>query len=46
MEGTKNKISGDGPTEIEQPIIIAGRAAYEHVLQHLLDGGLVSGCSQ
>ena len=33
----EEQISGDGAAEIKQPIVVAGRAADEHVLEHLLD---------
>src|SRR5258705_6359878 len=33
----KEKISADRPAEVQEPIVIAGRAADEHVLEHLLD---------
>src|SRR5208337_5537228 len=35
--GREKQVSSDGPTEIEQSVVIAGRAANEHVLQHLLN---------
>ena len=34
----EEQVSGDGAAEIEQPVVIAGRTADEHVLEHLLDG--------
>src|SRR5579871_5243188 len=34
----KKQVSGDGPAEIEQPVVVAGRAANEHIFQHLFDG--------
>src|ERR1700730_14008902 len=34
----EEQISGDGAAEVEQPVVVAGRAADEHVLEHLFDG--------
>ena len=34
----EEQIAGHGAAEIQQPIVIAGRPADEHVVQHLLDG--------
>ena len=34
----EEQISGDGAAEVEQPVVVAGRPADEHVLEHLLDG--------
>jgi hypothetical protein len=34
-DGTKNRGSGHRAAEVEQPIIIAGRATDEHVLGHI-----------
>ena len=34
----EEQVSGDGAAEIEQPVVVAGRPADEHVLEHLLDG--------
>ena len=36
--GMKNRLPGDGGAEVEDAIVIAGRPADEHVLEHLLDG--------
>src|SRR6266849_6479542 len=33
----EEEVTGDGAAEIEEPVIVAWRAADEHVLQHLLD---------
>src|SRR5208283_4202751 len=35
--GREKQVSRDGATEVEQPIVIAGRAANEHVLKHLFN---------
>ena len=35
-DGTKNKLPVTALAEIEQPVVIAGRTADEHVLQHRL----------
>jgi hypothetical protein len=32
----EEQVSGGGTTEVEQPIIVAGRAADEHVFEHPL----------
>src|SRR5579862_2343296 len=34
----EEKVSGDGAAEVEQAVVVAGRAADEHIHQHLLDG--------
>ena len=34
----EEQVAGFGKAEIQQAVIVAGRAADEHVLQHLLDG--------
>src|ERR1700678_11171 len=34
----EEQVSGDGAAEVEQAIVVAGRAADEHVLEHLLNG--------
>src|ERR1700677_4582857 len=34
----KEQVSGHGTAEVEQPVVVAGRAADEHVLEHLLSG--------
>ena len=34
----EEQVSGDGAAEVEQPVVVAGRPADEHVLEHLLDG--------
>ena len=36
-DGHEEQIAGLGDAEIQQTVVIAGRAADEHVLQHLLD---------
>ena len=36
-DGAKNKVSGDGTAEVEHPVVVAGRAADEHVFEHLLN---------
>ena len=33
----EEQVSGDGAAEVEQPVVVAGRPADEHVLEHLLD---------
>src|SRR6516164_7239298 len=33
----EKKIAADGSAEVEQPVVVAGRPANEHVLEHLLD---------
>src|SRR5271155_1850700 len=35
---SKKQVSSDGAAEIQQPVVISGRPADEHVLEHLLDG--------
>ena len=35
--GHEEQIAGHGAAEIQQPIVIAGRPADEHIFQHLLD---------
>ena len=34
----EEQIAGHGAAEIQQPVVVAGRPADEHVLEHLLDG--------
>ena len=34
----EEQVSGDGAAEVEYPVVVAGRPADEHVLEHLLDG--------
>src|SRR6478609_1400925 len=34
----EEEIAGHCPAEVEQPVVISGRTADEHVLEHLLDG--------
>ncbi|SOY97263.1 hypothetical protein CBM2599_B51009 [Cupriavidus taiwanensis] len=41
--GDKEQAAGDSPAEIEQPVVVAGRPADEHVLEHLLDRGRRAG---
>src|ERR1700726_3034418 len=36
--GHEEQVSGDGAAEVEQPVVVAGRPANEHVLDHLLNG--------
>src|ERR1700731_2928971 len=33
----EKQVSGDGATEVEQAVVVAGRPADEHVFEHLLD---------
>src|SRR6202162_6551467 len=33
----EEEVAGQGAAEVQQPIVVPGRAPYEHVLQHLLD---------
>src|SRR5271163_3682571 len=37
--GGEEQAAGDGAAEIEQAIVVAGRASDEHIFKHLLDGG-------
>src|SRR5580704_12522438 len=34
----EEQVSGDGAAEVEYPVVVAGRPADEHVVEHLLDG--------
>src|ERR1700733_1101197 len=34
---SKKQVPSDGAAEIEQPVVVAGRAANEHVVEHLFD---------
>src|SRR5262249_22220244 len=34
----KEQTAGDSAAEIQQSVIVAGRPANEHILEHLLDG--------
>src|SRR5208282_6044814 len=34
----KEQVSGHGAAEVEQPVVVAGRPADEHVLEHPFDG--------
>src|ERR1700733_16065443 len=35
---SKKKASRDGAAEIEQPVVVAGRLAHEHIFEHLFNG--------